>query len=101
MSCTDLRTTQYSCFVIYLPMPLAARGSAASRFSEIVGSDPAVGMDVCLLRVLCVASVRSLVQRSPTECVYDIECGGEASKIRRSRPTGGLLHGKKSNLLKL
>jgi hypothetical protein len=41
--------------------------------SGIMCSNPARGMDVCLLRVLrCLveisASGRSLVQRSPTEC---------------------------------
>ena len=39
----------------------------------IAGSNPAGNKDVCVLWMLCVAQVsatgRSLVQRSPTECV--------------------------------
>jgi len=54
----------------------------------IRGSNPAGGLDVCLLWVLCVvqvevpATVGSLVRRSPTECGVS-ECDLETSKMRR------------------
>jgi hypothetical protein len=50
------------------------RRSAAVLLLKIVGSNPTGGMDVCLLRVLCVvrlevsATSGSVVQRSPTDC---------------------------------
>jgi len=57
-----VRNAQYSCCVTCLPMPMAARSTgmvtAAARFSGIVGSDPAVGMDVCF--ECCVLPGRSL-----------------------------------------
>ena len=42
---------------------------------EIAGSNPTRGMDVSLVSVVCCqvegsAMCRSLIQRSPTECVY-------------------------------
>jgi hypothetical protein len=45
----------------------------------IAGSNPAGGMDVSLVSVVCCqvevfASSRSLVQRIPTECVWVIQC---------------------------
>jgi len=57
----------------------------------IVGSNPARGMDTCLL---CVASYQvevsaqgcSFVQRSTTDCVVP-ECDREASKMRGPKPT--------------
>jgi hypothetical protein len=61
----------------------------------IVGSNPARGMDVCLLWVLCVCQVQvsatgwSLVQRSPTEC-HVIVCDLETSRMRRLKRTSGL-----------
>jgi hypothetical protein len=59
----------------------------------IGGSNPAGGMEVCLLWVLCVikwrsASGWSLVQRSPTECGVS-ECDCEVSTVMRLRPTRG------------
>jgi hypothetical protein len=41
--------------------------------AEIVGSNPTVGMDVCLVQRLCCqvevsATGRSLFQRNPTDC---------------------------------
>ena len=39
------------------PVPVAARSKAwvcGHSLAGIVGSNPAVGMDVCLLRLLCV-----------------------------------------------
>ena len=56
-------------------------------FAAIVGSNPAVGMDVCLfLSVVCCqvevsALGRSLVQRSPTECGVCIEYDREVSYV--------------------
>ena len=58
-------------------MPVATRSKAlmcGRLLPGIVGSNPAAGMEVCLLwRVVCCqveisAMGRSLVQRSPTEC---------------------------------
>ena len=58
-----------------LPCVLGSKASPSSRAvygrspAEIVGSNPIVGMDVCLLCVLWVsATSRSLAQRSPTDC---------------------------------
>jgi hypothetical protein len=83
LSCTDLRTLQYCCFVIYLLMALAARPNARvcglSVFWDC-GFEPRRGHGcLSLVSVVCCqvevsASGRSLVQRSPTECVYDFEC---------------------------
>ena len=50
-------------------------------------------MSVVCYQVEVSATVRLLVQRSPTECDVSV-CDHEASKIRRPWPTGGLLrHG--------
>jgi len=74
------------------------RGTAWARnavcelaFTGIAGSNPAGGMDVCLLSVVCCqievcASGCPLVQRSPTECGV-LECDREASILRRPWPT--------------
>ena len=60
------------------PIPAVARSKASvciHQLAGIVGSNPVGGMDVCLLRVLCLvqvaasASARSFVQGSPIECV--------------------------------
>jgi hypothetical protein len=60
-----------------MPIPVAERSKAwvCSRSpAGIAGSNPAEGMDICLLWVLCVCQVEisgtgwSLVQRSPTDC---------------------------------
>ena len=63
--------------VTLLPIAVAARSKAwvfGHSLVEIVGSNPAGGMDVCLLSVVCCqvevsALGSSPVQRSPTECV--------------------------------
>jgi hypothetical protein len=52
---------------------VAARSKAwvcGRSFARIVGSNPAGGMDVSLVSVVCckVETGWSLVQRSPTEC---------------------------------
>jgi hypothetical protein len=68
----------------FLPIPVTARSKTlvfGRSLAGIVGSNPAGGMDVCLLWVLlCQVEVSatgwSLVQRSPTECgvsVCDLE----------------------------
>ena len=70
-----------------MKIPVASRSKAwvCGRSPAVIAvSNPARGMDVCLLRVLCVVGLevpakgRSLVQRSPTDClcvcVYVIEC---------------------------
>jgi hypothetical protein len=60
---------------ILLPIPVAARSKpwvCGHWLVGIAGSNPSGDMDVCLLWVLCVevsATGRSLVQRTPTECV--------------------------------
>jgi len=44
-------------FIIFLPVPVAARSKAevcGRSPAEIVGSNPTGGMDVFLLRLLCV-----------------------------------------------
>jgi hypothetical protein len=69
------------------PIPVTALSKAwvsGRSLAVIVGSNTACGMDVCLLRVLCVevevhASGWTLVQRSPNECGVN-ECDREASK---------------------
>ena len=58
----------------------------------IVGSNPTGGMDVFLLRVLCVVSLRQadhFVQWRPTECGVS-ECDHESSTMRRPWPTGAV-----------
>jgi hypothetical protein len=49
------------------------------RCLGIAGSNPAEGMNVCMLWMLCVVegsvTHRSLVQGSPTDCACVIECG--------------------------
>ena len=60
-----------------MPIPVAERSKAKTcgrSLAGIAGSDPAGGMEVCLLWVLCVCQVDvsatgwSLVHRSPTDC---------------------------------
>jgi len=58
------------------PIPVAARSKAwvcGLALAGIVGSNPAGGMDICMLFVLCCqvevsASGWPLVQTSPNEC---------------------------------
>jgi hypothetical protein len=59
-----------------MPIPVVARYRAwvyGPSLARIVGSNPAEGMDVCLVRVLCVeieasAKARSIGKRGSTEC---------------------------------
>ena len=70
-----------------MPIPVAARSKAwvcGSWLAEIAGSNPAGGMDVCLLRMSSIVGRGlcdglSLFQRSPTECGVS-ECDCESSK---------------------
>jgi hypothetical protein len=57
----------------YLPIPVVARFKVCvcdRSLAGTAGSNPAGGMAVCLLSVVCCSAMgRSLVQRSPTVCV--------------------------------
>jgi hypothetical protein len=75
------------------PIPVAAQSKAwafGRALLEIVVSNPASGVDVCLLWVFVCCQVevsvtgRSLVQRSPIECGVS-ECDLETSKRRQPR----------------
>ena len=75
-------------FITYAPIPVAARSRAwvcGRSVAGIAGSNPAGGVDVFLLRVLCQVEVsatgRSLAQRSPNKCGVS-ECDREASTMR-------------------
>ena len=75
-------------------------------FAGIAGSNPAVGMDVCLLCEVCVVRYRSLrwADQSPrgvlTECGVS-EFDREASIMRKPQPTRGCcVVGKKYIFLK-
>ena len=75
------------------PIPVATRSRAwvyGRSLAEIADSNPAGGMDVCLLSVVCgqvevSATGRSLVQKSPIECGVP-ECDRGTSQ-RRPRGT--------------
>ena len=76
-----------------MPIPVAARSMAWAYChlpAGIAGSNPAVGRDICLLRVLCVLKVevsetgRSLVQRKSYRlCVCVCVCLCAVSKPQR------------------
>jgi hypothetical protein len=76
------------------PIPVAVQSKAwvlGRSLAGIVGSNPAVCMDVCYECCVCCqvevsATSWSLVQRSPTECGVP-ECDREASTVRRPWPT--------------
>jgi hypothetical protein len=85
----SLRYTAYTNIMEQMAIPAAAQSKVwvcGHSLVGIAGSNPAGGMDVCLLWVLCVVIVEvsasgwSLVQRSPTECGVS-ECDREASII--------------------
>jgi hypothetical protein len=77
-------------------IPVAARSKTwvfGHSLAGIAGSNPAWGIDVCLLFFLCCqvefsASGWSLLQRSSTERSVS-ECDREASKMRSPRPPRG------------
>ena len=77
---------------------MAARSKAwvcDRSFAGIVGSNPAGGMDVCHLGVLCVVRLRSLRRADHSSrgvlpsVVCLNECDHESSIMRRPWPTGG------------
>jgi hypothetical protein len=80
-----------------VPIPVAARSKAwvfGRSLAGIVGSNPAGGMDVCLLSVACCpvevcAMGWSLVQRSPTECGVSECVITKCRKMRRPGPPRG------------
>jgi len=80
--------------IINTPIPVAARSKAwvfGRSLAGIVGSNPAGGMDGCLLWMLCVvlsATSWSLVQSGPTQCVVS-ECDRESWIMSRPSPPGG------------
>jgi len=84
--------------ITHMPIRAAARSKAwvcERSVAGIAGSNPAGGIDVCLISVVCChvevcVSGWSLIQRSPTECGVS-ECDREASMMRRPWPNGGLL----------
>jgi hypothetical protein len=91
------------------PIPVAARSKAwvcGRSLTGIVGSNPAGVMDVCLLRVLCVARYRSLRRagHSSRGVLPSVVCLkyviAKPRKMRRSRPPKGLSsHRKKEAIL--
>ena len=78
------------------PIPVAARSKMwvhGPSLTGIAGSNPAGGMDMSFVSVVCCqvevsASSRSFLQRSPTECGVS-ECDGVASSTRRFWPPRG------------
>ena len=83
--------------MIALPIPVAERSKArvcGTSLAGIAGSNPAGGMDVCLLCVVCCrveisATGRSLVQRSLADLWCVTMCYLETSQIRRPWPALG------------
>jgi len=63
----------------------------------IMGSNPARGVDVCLLRGLCFVSATDITRPKDSYTVGCIQCNREASIIRWARPTrgSGAMRGKK------
>jgi hypothetical protein len=81
-----------------MPIPMAARSTAwvcGRSLAGIVGSNPAGGMDVCLLWMLCVVRYRSLrrANHSSREVLPSVvclsQCDREASIMRRPWLTSG------------
>ena len=94
-SCTENQYTHFLFSNIFRkPSPAAARSKAyvcGRSPAEIVGSNPAGGMDVCLLWVLCVVRYRSLRRADPSSrgvwCV--VVCDLETSWMKRPWPALG------------
>jgi hypothetical protein len=86
--CTFWRHTRRKYFIqpvwVFVPIAVVARSKAwvcGRWFARSVGSNPAGNMDVCLLRVLCVARQRSLrLADHSSRAVLPNECNREASK---------------------
>jgi hypothetical protein len=71
------------------PIPLAARWVCGHLLARITGSNPAGGMDICLLRLLRAVRQRSLLWADDSSrgflpsVVRPIECDREALLIRK------------------
>ena len=64
-----VKRTELCASEIFRPVPVAARSKACvygRSLAEIVGSNPAESMHVCLLWVLCVVRYRSLHRADPS-----------------------------------
>jgi hypothetical protein len=76
----------------HMPTPVFERSKGrvwGRSLAGIAGSNPAEGMDVSLLSVVCVfATGGSLVQRNHTECGVSL-CDLESPSMRRSWPALG------------
>jgi len=70
----------------YMPIPVAARSKTWVCGRWIAGSIPAEGMDIRLLRVLCVLTYRSM-HRADHSSKSPTECDSEASIMRRPWPS--------------
>ena len=73
--------------------PRSKKWVCRPSLAGIAGSNPAGGMDMSFVSVVCCqvevsASSLSLFQRSPIECGVS-ECDREASSTGRPWPTGG------------
>jgi len=91
-----------------MPILVAARFKAwvcGRLFAAIAGSNPAGGLDVCLMWVLCVAKYKSLCRADPSSrgVLQHLECPMNViAKSRKGRPwsrIGSKLWGKKKNNL--
>ena len=83
----------------YLPVPVAAWSKAwvcGRSLDGIAGSNPARGMDVCLLWVLCVVRQRSLRRAylSSRRILPTVQCLSMISKHPQRRPLGLSSHAK-------
>jgi hypothetical protein len=87
---TIINNLSYAWYLI--PIPVATRSNAwvcSRSLTGIAGSNPAVHMDMSLVSVACCQGEvsptgRSLIQRSPTECVVS-ECDRGTWTMRRPR----------------
>ena len=75
-----------------------SKASVCSRSpAGIASSNPAGGMDVCVLCVVCCqvevsATGRSLLQRSPTDCGVSHVCDLGTSRLRRLKFVKAVSH---------
>jgi hypothetical protein len=77
------------------PIPLTARWVCGRLLTGIAGSNPAGGIDICLLRLLCVVRQRFLLWADDSSrgvlpsVVCPTECDREALIIRKPWPSRG------------